>query len=522
MRVMGRTAVNVIHIDTNDPIGTISPHLYGCLFSSCYYGMVEANSPIPNEGGFRTDLIEAMRRARIGMLQWPAGDQAEYYLWRDGIGPRSERPLRKSNKWFPGCDDMAFAPEDNAMGTHEFLHVCERVGAEPYMGVSICYGSVADFHQWVEYCNCPYDTALSRERRANGREEPFRVRYWYLNNQGGYITTEEYAAQVRRYFGFIPFFDTNPVRVARVDRADGTRRFFRNWRERGVYQWMDYVPAPWNNLNPGVDALCYIRYGTTGPSTGFDTEQWYRSMAYGLGFQEWIDDKREEFKESFNPQMGVGLNEWGCMHNTSYIEENLLSLRQKDTVRDGLAAATALNVFNGNCDFLRFACLSDMINGIHHAFEVDETAGGALITTPTGLVFELYAPHQGGTCVRTRAQVPDAARIASATTSTVANEEATVSIPQLQASASLKERTLTVTVVNTDRDRGVESEVRVSGAEPGEASAVVLTHEDPAALNGAEAPERVHLLDAPASMTAGKLVHRFPAHSVTRLTVALR
>ena len=48
---------------------------------------------------------------------------------------------------------------------------------------------------------------------------------------------------------------------------------------------MDYVPAPWNNLNPGVDALCYIRYGKTGPSTGFDTEQWYRAMAYGLGFQ---------------------------------------------------------------------------------------------------------------------------------------------------------------------------------------------------------------------------------------------
>jgi hypothetical protein len=107
--------VNVIHVDIDDPIGTISPHLYGCLFSSCCYGMVEASSPIPNEGGFRTDLIEAMRRAGIGMLQWPAGDQAEYYQWRDGIGPRSERPLRKANKWFPGCDDLAFAPEDNAL-----------------------------------------------------------------------------------------------------------------------------------------------------------------------------------------------------------------------------------------------------------------------------------------------------------------------------------------------------------------------------------------------------------------------
>ena len=43
----GRSAVNVIHVDIDDPIGTISAHLYGCLFSSCPYGMVEASSPDP-------------------------------------------------------------------------------------------------------------------------------------------------------------------------------------------------------------------------------------------------------------------------------------------------------------------------------------------------------------------------------------------------------------------------------------------------------------------------------------------
>ncbi|MCY4372506.1 MAG: hypothetical protein OXC31_01960, partial [Spirochaetaceae bacterium] len=149
-------------------------------------------------------------------------------------------------------------------------------------------------------------------------------------------------------------------------------------------------------------------------------------------------------------------------------------------------------------------------------------AGGALITTPTGLVFELYAPHQGGTGVRTRAEVPEAARIASATTSTVADEEANVAIPQLQTSASVKAGTLTVTVVNADRDRDVESELRVAGAEPDEMSAVVLTHEDPAALNGARDPQRVQLREVPAPAAAGRLAHRFPAHSVTRLTVALR
>ena len=134
----------------------------------------------------------------------------------------------------------------------------------------------------------------------------------------------------------------------------------------------------------------------------------------------------------------------------------------------------------------------------------------------------MYAPHQGGTGLRTRAEVPEAARIASATTSTVADEEATVAIPRLQASASVKAGTLTVTVVNADRDREVESELRVSGAELGEASAMVLTHDDPAALNSADEPARVHLQDAPFSVGAGGLVHLFPAHSVTRLTVALR
>ena len=85
----------------------------------------------------------------------------------------------------------------------------------------------------------------------------------------------------------------------------------------------------------------------------------------------------------------------------------------------------------------------------------------------------------------------------------------------------MKAGTLTVTVVNADRDRDVESELRVSGAEPGEVSAVVLSHDDPAALNSARDPQCVQLREVPAAVASGRLAHRFPAHSVTRLTVAL-
>src|SRR5512145_518797 len=80
-----------IFIRQDRPIGTISPRLYGHfaehLGRCCYDGLwVGPQSPVENQGGFRSDVLKALQALPVPMLRWPGGCYAEHYHWRDGIG----------------------------------------------------------------------------------------------------------------------------------------------------------------------------------------------------------------------------------------------------------------------------------------------------------------------------------------------------------------------------------------------------------------------------------------------------
>jgi hypothetical protein len=93
--------------------------------------------------------------------------------------------------------------ENNHFGTHEFMALCEMLGAEPYISGNVGSGTVREMSEWVEYLTRDGDSPMARLRAANGHEEPWRVRFWGLGNEawgcGGNMTAEHYAHQARRY-----------------------------------------------------------------------------------------------------------------------------------------------------------------------------------------------------------------------------------------------------------------------------------------------------------------------------------
>jgi alpha-L-arabinofuranosidase len=82
----------------------ISRHLYGhfaehlgrCIYGGFYVG---EDSPIPNKRGIRSDVVEALRALQIPNLRWPGGCFADEYHWRDGIGPKADRPRMVNTHW---------------------------------------------------------------------------------------------------------------------------------------------------------------------------------------------------------------------------------------------------------------------------------------------------------------------------------------------------------------------------------------------------------------------------------------
>ncbi|MGH7670242.1 MAG: hypothetical protein ACRENQ_12195 [Gemmatimonadaceae bacterium] len=136
----GRSLLADSHVEIrlDEPIGIIAPEIYGHftehLGGVIYDGVwVGENSKVPNIGGIRKALVDALRLIKPGVIRWPGGCFADSYDWRDGVGPRSQRPTR-TNFWAddPGMKNVQGGPakyDPNAFGTSEFMHFCRLVGA---------------------------------------------------------------------------------------------------------------------------------------------------------------------------------------------------------------------------------------------------------------------------------------------------------------------------------------------------------------------------------------------------------
>src|SRR5437879_13832321 len=92
-----RTADSRIEVLFDEPLGTISPNIYGHFAENLggvlYDGIwVGERSKVPNTNGLRTELIEHMRKVKAPVMRYPGGCFADSCDRRDGIGPSETRP----------------------------------------------------------------------------------------------------------------------------------------------------------------------------------------------------------------------------------------------------------------------------------------------------------------------------------------------------------------------------------------------------------------------------------------------
>ena len=148
--------------------GHFAEHLGHCIYGGFYVG--DTNKTIPNTNGVRNDIIAALIKLKIPNLRWPGGCFADTYHWKDGIGAKDKRPTMV-NKWWGGVT------EDNSFGTHDFLNMCELLGAEPYLTGNVGSGSSQELSDWVQYVNFNGKSPMSDLRRANGRDKAWSVKF---------------------------------------------------------------------------------------------------------------------------------------------------------------------------------------------------------------------------------------------------------------------------------------------------------------------------------------------------------
>ena len=131
----------ILKINENKKLSHIEPEVYGhfsehlgrCIYEGMFVG---DNSPIPNENGMRTDVVEALKEMKIPVLRWPGGCFADEYHWMDGIGPREKRKKMINTHW-------GGVVEDNSFGTHEFFELARQLGCKTYVSGNVGSGTPA-------------------------------------------------------------------------------------------------------------------------------------------------------------------------------------------------------------------------------------------------------------------------------------------------------------------------------------------------------------------------------------------
>ena len=179
--------------------------------------------------GFKKSAVDIGRFISPKVMRWPGGCFGSFYDWRDGVG--------KTRK--PGYSYFWGGFQYNDVGTDELASYAEEIGGESMICINMyhpfkryfdyvpresldgdpndktLYASphghdlpqFADIKQgaldaaaWVEYCNGDLTTEGGRQRAENGREKPYGVKYWEMDNEVfRWYKAEEYAEAVVLY-----------------------------------------------------------------------------------------------------------------------------------------------------------------------------------------------------------------------------------------------------------------------------------------------------------------------------------
>ena len=98
--------------------GSFAEHLGRCVYGGIYQPEHES----ADENGFRGDVKELIRELGVTTIRYPGGNFVSGYDWKDGVGPRKSRPVRKDLAWN--------VTETNQVGTNEFAALLKELDVE--------------------------------------------------------------------------------------------------------------------------------------------------------------------------------------------------------------------------------------------------------------------------------------------------------------------------------------------------------------------------------------------------------
>ena len=483
-----------VSVDVNRPGPVIDRHIYGQFVEHLGHGIYDGiwvgeGSKIPNTRGYRTDVVNALKEIKVPVVRWPGGCFADLYDWRDGIGPRSKRPVRINVHWGGVTDD-------NAFGTHEFLNFAELIGADAYVSINVGSMTPLDSARWLEYMTSDEKASLADERRRNGRDKPWTVKFLGIGNEtwgcGGNMSAE-YSAQINaRYSTFV----NAPASMGMIKVASGASG------NAGDYKAFTEALMKGGGK---LQAVSFHYYAmpmdrTRGPATGFDERLWARELDLTRKMEMYVSDVGAVM-DKYDPDKKVALyvDEWGSWYDQEPGSHPGFLLQQ-NSLRDAEVAALSFNIFHRHTDRVKMANIAQMINVLQAMILTD---GPKFLRTPTYWVHHMYVPFQDATPLPASVGTPSYTKDG-------------FSMPQVDASAARgKDGKLYLSLVNTDPAKAARVTTNLGGSATGR----ILTGPAMDSHNTFEAPDAISPKPYAGRSENGKLVFDLPARAVAVVAI---
>ncbi len=428
-----------IKINTQRVKGKISKYIYGqfaehlgrCIYEGLYVG---EDSPIENVNGMRTDVVAALKELEIPVLRWPGGCFADDYHWRDGIGPKDERPYMVNTNW-------GKVVENNHFGTHEFFELTEQLGTEAYICGNVGSGTVKEMRDWVEYMTFDGDSPLADERRKNGREKPWKLKFFGVGNEnwgcGGAMRPQYYADEYRRFATFIRDYGEEPLYKIVGGPNDNDA------------EWMEVMMRDTAHMAGGISLHKYNftrEWADKGSSVSPSEEDYYSLLDFALKIEDTIK-LHESIMDRYDPKKAKGLiiDEWGNWFDVMP-GTNPGFLYQQNTIRDAISGMLCLHIFQNHCDRVYMANIAQMVNVLQAMILTD---GEKMVKTPTYYLFKMMKLHMDAELLDIHC---------------TEEKRTTDSIPKISVNASKKDGGCLVSICNTSLEEDEEIVLRPDAA----------------------------------------------------------
>src|ERR1035437_3434837 len=400
---------------SKDIYGHFSEHLGNCIYGGLWVG---TDSKIPNTYGIRNDVLFALREIKVPNLRWPGGCFADTYHWKDGVGPKEKRASIINTNW----------------------------------------GGVIP---------------MTKRRKENGREEPWKVKYFAIGNEnwgcGGNMTDEFYSNTMKQYSTFLGNYSGNQLYRVACGPSDynfaWTETLMKDAGTRAMFQGLSI------HYYSVVDG-----WGFKGSATKFDEREWFETMRLNLQM-DFIIKGHSDIMDRYDPQKTKGLvvDEWGNWFNVEP-GTNPGFLYQQNTMRDAITAAIHLNIFNQHADRVKAANLAQMVNVLQ---SVILTKDDKMVLTPTYWVFRMFRVHQEAKLINLDLRCEDYVY-------------GSKKIPAISASASVdKDGKVHISLANLNPNKPITITCQVIGDTFKKVTGEVLTAKEMNSFNSFESPETV-------------------------------